>query len=226
MLQRFNTLRSWTSFGCSSIAQCGPQSTATVKAHFRNVISLSNLSPSRRHKIEALCTSALIALHFADVRRAEDNAFVDAEASLRGIPTTMVSTSTSVMIQVWRVRNRLLMSSKTWYPCSERIRGLQTSFERAHESGTPQAVEALLDLTEIHAFAGNDAQAVHLGRIAVGIAEQQTSDWVHARTLVTVSHRLLRTRRWKYGLSLYSKARGLGIEEAVFSADLNSLAAE
>jgi hypothetical protein len=286
---------------------------------FRKCDELVELAPSPRHKVEALCTGALIALHFADIKRAENNhlvarglcaenmpanppttwqvalaltdfaaagvahhlgdtseaislarrasvrlgpiqtnatvyvrelytkslnqlagdlwnvgdseeaynLFLDAEASLRYIPATMISARTSVMIQLWRVRNRLLMSSKTWYPCSHRIRGLQTAFEQAHESGTPiQALEALLGLTETYAFAGNGAQALHLGHLAIAIAEQQANDWVQARTLVAVSHRLLRTPHWKHGLSLYSKARRLGVKEAVYCADLASLAAE
>jgi hypothetical protein len=286
---------------------------------FRKCDELVELAPSPRHKVEALCTGVQIALHFADIKRAEEshlvarglcaenmplnppaawqvalaltdlsaaavahrrgdtstaidlsrcaslrllpiqanaavhvrelytkslnqlagelwnagnseeayNVFCDAEASLRHIPSTMVSVNTAVMIQLWRVRNRLLMSSKTWYPCSERIRGLQTAFEQAHGSGTPiQALEALLGLTEIYAFAGNEGKALHLGRLAIAIAQQQASDWVQARTLVAVSHRLLRTQHWKYGLSLYSKAARLGIEETSFCADLRSLAAE
>ncbi len=286
---------------------------------FRKCDELVKLAPSPRHKVEALCTGALIALHFADLKRAQDNnsvarrlcqenlpmdppiawqvalaradvagaavahhlrdtseairlarsasvrlapivtnaaahvrelyadslnklagelwnfgdreeaynVFLDAEASLGYVAATMVSASTSVMIQLWRVRNRLLMSSKTWYPCSQRIRGLQTAFEQAHGSGTPiQALEALLGLTETYAFAGNGAQALHLGHLAIAIAEQQASDWVQARTLVAVSHRLLRTPYWKRGLPLYSKAKQLGVKEAVYRADLASLAAE
>jgi hypothetical protein len=286
---------------------------------FRKCDQLVQLAPSPRHKVEALCTSALVALHFADIKRAEDNhlvaqrlcpenmpmspptawqvtlaltdfvaagiahhtgdtpkaislyrraaarlapiqtnatvhvrelytkslnqlagelwnvghsdeaynVFLAADASLRDIPTTMASTRASVMIHVWRVRNRLLMSSKTWYASSRRIRGLEAAFELAHGSGTPiQTVEALLGLTEIYAVIGNEAQAMHLGRLAITIAEQQSSDWMQARSLVAVSHRLLRTQHWKYGLSLYSKASGLRVKEAVYCADLGSLAAE
>jgi hypothetical protein len=97
----------------------------------------------------------------------------EAEASLRHIRSSSFQLRTQIMGVVWKMRNRLLMNPKAWRPLWQRIRGLASTFEMAYGSGLVfQAADALVGLTELHTFSGNDSDALRTGKLAVALAKE------------------------------------------------------
>ncbi|HET6276308.1 MAG TPA: hypothetical protein VFE16_10305 [Candidatus Cybelea sp.] len=141
--------------------------------------------------------------------------FVEAETSLRHTRRPDRITS-AVTVQAWRVRNRLLMSSKTWCPSWRRIQVLQHTFEDAYRSGaTIQAIEALAGLTEIYTFGRNETEALRNSRLALSLANQQASPVVKSQTLLTLAQLLLRTHHAEYALALLADAERTNHNDAI-----------
>ena len=185
------------------------------------------LGPESAYDLYAECLNFLAGAlwNLGDADRAHD-AFVDAETSLRHARRPERITH-AVMVQAWRVRNRLLMSSKTWYPAWRRIQALQHTFEGAYRSGaTIQAIEALEGLTEIYTFGGNGTEALRNGRLALTLANQQASPMVRSQTLLTVAQLLLRTRHREYALALLADAERSNHSDAILRRRLSCIVAE
>lgn len=154
------------------------------------------------------------------------NALVEAESNMTRAQTVSSPLRTSVMIQIWRMRNRLLLDSKTWHPAWRRIQALQAAFEQAFGSGAlVQAIEALIGLTEVHSFSSNEGEAMRTARLAIAMAKRQASKLVEAYTLLSISDRLFQTSYVEYALALLSEAERYRFEDAVFQWRLSWLAA-
>lgn len=185
------------------------------------------VGPESAYDLYAECLNFLAGAlwNLGDTERAYD-AFVDAETSLRHARRPERITH-AVMVQAWRVRNRLLTSSKTWYPAWRRIQALQHTFEGAYRSGaTIQAIEALEGLTEIYTFGGNGTEALRNGRLALTLAYQQPSPIVRSQTLLTVAQLLLRTHHAEYALALLADAERSNRGDAVLRRRLSCIVAE
>jgi tetratricopeptide (TPR) repeat protein len=153
-------------------------------------------------------------------------AFVDAETSLRRARRAERITH-AVVVQAWRVRNRLLTSSNTWFPAWRRIQALQHTFEGAYQSGaTVQAIEALEGLTEIYTFGGNETEALRHGRLTLTLANQQASPIVRSQALLTVAQLLLRTHDAEYALALLADVERSNRDDATLRRRLSCVAAE
>lgn len=118
---------------------------------------------------------------------------------------------TRITIAVWKLRNYLLMSSKSWFPASARLKGLAEALRQAYASGSiPEATAALDALTEHHSLAGNDEEAWHAARLAISIAKQQTSERILAQISIRVAIKLLSTQYWDEASRLLPNIEGQG----------------
>jgi len=107
------------------------------------------------------------------------------------------------MVESWRGRNRLLMSSRHWLPAWQREQGLTRAFEYAYSSGTfAGAIRSLIALTEHHAFAGNDNEALRAARAAVSLAKRHPSARVSTHATISAVLPLLSTPHWSEGTAL------------------------
>lgn len=126
-----------------------------------------------------------------------------AETELTRIRTASPQLRAQVIVILWKLRNYLLSGSKGWFPLSQRLRGLSEGFEYAYASGFMyEAVLALVALAECHSAAGNDAEALRMGRFAVTLAKQQPSVRTREQTALQVALTLLSTKYWEDGLAL------------------------
>jgi hypothetical protein len=102
------------------------------------------------------------------------------------------------------------MNSACWYPSWQRLKGLTQAFERAYASGFLfEAVIALVALVEYHSIAGNDAEALRVGRFAILLSKQQTSERVRIQTSIRVALALQSTRYWMEAFALLPNAHQL-----------------
>jgi hypothetical protein len=128
-----------------------------------------------------------------------------AEARLGDVRPVSTRLRSRVMVGVWRLRNQLVMSSKSWFPSSERLRGLADAFDQAYASGFFfEAIAALLALTEQHACARNDDAARHAAHSAVLLASQQHSKRVETQASIQAATMLMLTRYWHEAPALLS----------------------
>jgi hypothetical protein len=136
-----------------------------------------------------------------------------AEASLRHIPVTSLPLRARIMASLWKLRNYLLLDGEHWYPSWLRLECLLTAFEQAYTSGSLGcAIDALVVLTEHHAFTGNDDEALRAGRFAVLLAKQHRTGLIHPQTLIEVGTRLLTTRHWEFASSLLTGVQYEGLD--------------
>lgn len=157
---------------------------------------------------EALFETGTVFCNLGDLESGYD-CIVRAEAGLRRVSPGSFRLRDRVMVYLWKLRNYLLLSSKSWFPSWERLKGITTTFEQAYASGSiPGALSALSVLTEYHAFAGNDDEVLRAARFAVFLAEQQPSQRVRAQTAITVATQLLPTRHFEVAASLLPSAKG------------------
>jgi tetratricopeptide (TPR) repeat protein len=189
---------------------------------------LENASPAAGTAyVQFLSLRAAGLWNLGDVDRAYE-AFTEVEARLSAADRAGWL-GAQVMVPVWRARNRLVMSAKSWRPVWQRIEGLRDVFQNAYRLGALHpAADALEGLTEVYAFSGNEAEALATGRLAVAIAEHQGSEWIRARTMLSVAQRLLRTPSTSYALSLIASVEALAVDaaDAVAHSRLSSLVAE
>lgn len=191
--------------------------------------AVSRLAPLRSNApvhvrtlyVEALAELGTMFAGLGDLDRGHEY-FADAEASLGDARTAPVGLRTSIVVAVWKLRNHLLMSSKTCYPVSQRIRGLANAFEQAYSSGLlTQAIAALVALTECYAFAGNDDNALQAGRSAIRLARQQSSDRTRTQTAIQIAWDLLFTRHVDQAFALLPDAEELTVCDG-YHLELNS----
>ncbi len=125
-----------------------------------------------------------------------------AEAKLRGLRSVSPRIRTRIMVEIWQLRNYLLMNSKSWYPSWQRLKGLTAAFEQAYASGAFfEAATALVALTEHHAFAGDDDETLRHARFAVLLAKSEPSERLRAHISIQVAMMLLWTRHWSAAFS-------------------------
>jgi hypothetical protein len=130
---------------------------------------------------------------------------VDAEAALSHIRSASPRLRMRLIVEIWQLRNYLLMSSKSWYPAWQRVQGLTTAFEQAYAAGAFfEATNALVALTEHHAFAGNDDEALRIARNAVLLAGNEPSERLRAHIAIQLAMMLLWTRHWSAAMSFLS----------------------
>jgi hypothetical protein len=114
---------------------------------------------------------------------------------------------TRVAAAVWRLRNHLLMNSKSWRPSWQRLEGLILAFEQAYAAGALfEAADALDTLAEYHAFAGNDAECLRTARLAALLAKQQPNERMRAQISISVAITLLSTKYWECASPLFPNA--------------------
>jgi hypothetical protein len=127
---------------------------------------------------------------------------VDAEAALSHIRSASPRLRMRLIVEIWQLRNYLLMSSKSWYPAWQRVQGLTTAFEQAYAAGAFfEATNALVALTEHHAFAGHDDEALRIARNAVLLVGNEPSERLRAHIAIQLAMMLLWTRHWPVAFS-------------------------
>jgi hypothetical protein len=126
-----------------------------------------------------------------------------AEANLRRVRAASSSLRLRITVDVWRLRNHLVMNARSWYPSQQRLKGLMIAFEEAFASRlVSEAIAALDALAEHHALARNDDECLRACRFAILLAKQQPNARIRLETSVRLAARLLWTRHWKYALSV------------------------
>jgi hypothetical protein len=151
----------------------------------------------------------------------------EAEATLRYVRSTSIELRTQVMSVIWKMRNRLLLNPTAWHPLWQRLRGLASTFEIAYGGGLMfQAAEALVGLTELHVFAGNESDALRTGQLAVSLAKELPTPTLQAKIVIDVATRLQWTRHREYAMSLVSVAERLNANDAYCSESLTCVAIE
>lgn len=164
--------------------------------------------------VESLYELGLAFCNLGNMDRGYD-CIAGAEANLRHVRAASPRLRTRVMGAAWKLRNHLLMSSKSWAPLWQRLQGLESTFEQAYASGSlVEAATALVTLAEHHALAGNDVEALREGRLAVSLANQQPSERMRSLTSLRVAIMLLSTRYSEYALPLLPSSQQLQFCEA------------
>lgn len=126
-----------------------------------------------------------------------------AEALVEQIRPASAPLRSWVMVEAWRGRNRLLMSSRHWLPAWQREQGITRAFEYAYTAGAfAHAIRALVAATEHHAFAGNDAEALSAARSVVALAKKHPNSRVLGHNSITAVLPLLSTQYWAEGTAL------------------------
>jgi hypothetical protein len=144
-----------------------------------------------------------------------------AEASLSRLRATPSQLRSQITVGVWKLRNGLVMSSKTWYPASERLGGLSDAFEDAYASGWfAQALEAVLALMECHAHAEHRLEALQAARVATSLAEQQQNESIQMQTSIEIAAKLVSTPYWREGLGFLPDTRRIHVYKTFYRAHL------
>jgi hypothetical protein len=126
-----------------------------------------------------------------------------AEALIERVRPVSAALRSRVMVEAWRGRNRLLMSSRHWVPAWQREQGITRAYEYAYSAGAFEgAIRALVALTEHHAFAGNDAEALRAARSVVTLAKNHPSSRILRHNSITAVLPLLSTQYWAEGTAL------------------------
>ena len=203
----WNVTQSRLDISAGQLAYYEGQKPQALRMAQRAVLRLELIQSSAPAHVKELYTESLHELgvgfwNLGDLERGYEY-FCSAEASLRRARTTSFQLRARIMLVLWKNRNFLLMSSKTWYPSRERLNGLSAAFEQAYASGALlEAIDALVAIAQHHAFAGNDDGTLRAGRLAVLLAKQQHSERVRAQTEVQVATMLQWTRYSGQAVSL------------------------
>lgn len=117
-----------------------------------------------------------------------------------------------VLLDVWKLRTYLPLSSESWRPARKRLEGLLEAFELAYSSGSLSgATAALRILTEYYASVGNDEEMMRAARRTMLLAEKQPSERVRVQTALDLATQLLSTRHWKFARHFMPESRRLDI---------------
>ncbi len=189
-----------------------------LRAARRAALRLEPIQANAPPHVRVLYVESLfsLGLAFANLGNLEQGCecVTRAEAILSHVRLASPQLRSGIMVEAWRLRNRLLTSSRYWQPSSQRAKALVTAFELAYASGALiGAVRALLGLTEHHAFAGNDDEALRAARSAVLLAKQYPSERVAAHASISVVLPLLTTRYWKEAIQLLPTAAELSFAD-------------
>jgi hypothetical protein len=168
----------------------------------------------RELHVESLVNLGLTVANLGSFEKGFDYV-VEAEALLERVRPASAQLRSWAMVETWRGRNRLLMSSRHWLPAWQREQGLTRAFENAYSSGAfAGAIRALVALTEHHAFAGNDDEALCAARGAVSLAKRHPSARVSAHTSISAVLPLLSTQHWSEGTALLPSPAQLAVMDA------------
>jgi hypothetical protein len=152
--------------------------------------------------VESLYELGTAFCNFGNLERGYD-CIADAEARMPDVRTASSRLRTRITVAVWKLRNYLLLSSKSWYPSHQRLQGLTMALEQAYASGSiPEATAALDALTEHHSLTGNDDEAWRVAHLAVSIAKQQSSERIQVQLAIRVALKLLTTQYWDEAVGL------------------------
>lgn len=191
---------------CSAIAyERGESSKALLTAERANT-RLAAVQETAAPHVRELYTESLFDLAVASWSQGDTTTGYDylvrAESSVHRAPAMSAWLRTRVRASVWKLRNYLLLSSACWYPAWQRLEGLLSAFQEAYGAGSiSSAIEVLVLLTEHHAFARSDDEALRYARFAIRLAEQRGSELARRKTAIEVCARLLSTRHWRYASS-------------------------
>jgi tetratricopeptide (TPR) repeat protein len=117
-----------------------------------------------------------------------------------------------ITVAMWMQRSHLLMSSEGWHPAAERVKGLTQAFEGAASAGcVVEAADALLALMEYYTCIGDDGEAFRLGRSAILMVQQQSSERLRAQLTLKVAIRLVTTKYWEYALRVVPSEDSLAL---------------
>lgn len=120
--------------------------------------------------------------------------FVAAEASLNDDCSVSFATRSRISVTAWKLRCSLLTSAEVWRPAQERTTGLSAAFKLAYGSGDfAAAITALDAMTQQHVTAGSDEEAFRAAKLALVIAERQTSERVKSQLAIRLALKLLPT---------------------------------
>jgi hypothetical protein len=139
----------------------------------------------------------LLGIAFCDIGNLEKgyDYIARAEANLAHLPMTSTRLRVRISIEAWRLRDHLLVNARTWYPLQDRLNGLTNAFEQAYASGWhADAIAALLALTEHHAIARSDDEAMKAARAALLLAGQQGSKRVRTHVPLQIAAYLMQTK--------------------------------
>lgn len=200
----------------AKLAQYSGAALLAVQLSEETVLSLQPIQKNARTSLQKLYVESLYQLSTAlwDTGQGgrSHSVLTEAEAGLRLTPSTALALRAGVMTDVWRMRNRLVVSARP-YPFWQRIRGLGSAFEMAYGAGLIfQAAEALAGLAELHAFARNDGTALETGQLAISLSNQLPSLALRAAVVTDVATALRRTRHREYAMSLFSLAQSLKVD--------------
>jgi len=177
-------------------------------------VQASASAHTRELYVESLYDLGKTFYSLGDADRGYD-CIASAEANLCHVRAASSRLHTRIMVAIWRLRNQMLMSSKSWYPSGQRLKGLATAFERAYASGSLiEAAGALAGLSEYNVFAGNDREAFRAARLAVFLLKQQPSERVRVQASLSIGLLLISTRYWQYAMSLLPSAAELELCDA------------
>lgn len=125
-----------------------------------------------------------------------------------------------IAAELWRLRNHLLTSAKSWYPSAKRLEGIRVAFNQARAVGSAlDAVAALVTLTEYQVVTGNETAAFSAAHSAVNLAAQQPNRRIHAQTAIRLAIMLASTRYWANALKFVPPH---GDDENAFARELTT----
>lgn len=132
-----------------------------------------------------------------------------AQALSKRIASLSTSLRTKISSSTWKLRSYLSLDCTTWYPSFERIQGLSKVLELALDAGlVRESIDALVIITENHAFAQRHDDAVRAGNFAIQLASQQRRSDLRRLVAIEIGTRLLRTDHWRHASALVSAKNG------------------
>jgi hypothetical protein len=155
--------------------------------------------------VEALYELGIALATNGDVERAYDS-IAAAEANAGYLRPGACRLRSRITILIWRLRNHLLTSCKTWYPSQQRVNGLMGAFNQAYAAGLYcEAAAALMSVAEMQACSRRDEEALRASRLALLIADRHPNARLRAEIAIMVAECLRTTRHWRFAFSLLPK---------------------
>lgn len=211
-------------YSCANVAEAMRMAQRAVSR--LEVVQAAASTHVKELYVESLYDLAKTSYSLGDADRGYD-CMANAEANLCYVRAASSRLHARIVVAIWRLRNQMLLNSKSWYPSAQRLKGLAAAFEQAYASGClVEAAGALTGLSEYHVFAGNDAEALRSARLAIFLVNQQSSERVRVQTALSIGLLLLATRHWQYALSLIPGAHQLDFCDAYYRQLATYFAAE
>ena len=188
------------------LAHYGADTAQTLRLAEATMRRLERVQAAESPHVRRLYPESLYCLGAAHVnlgRMSEGYEYmVSAQSYLERLDAPVTILRARAGIAVWKLRNYLLTSATSWHPSWQRLKGLAAAFNQAYAAGLlSEATSALVALTEYHAFAGNDAEALRAARMTIALADRQ-GERTRAERSVEVAMLILLTRNWAQASSL------------------------